>query len=41
MAKYAGMIGFSSQVETSPGVWSDAPTERMMKGDVIRANSTN
>lgn len=41
MTKYAGMVGFSSQVETSPGVWTDKPTERKMKGDVIRANATS
>lgn len=41
MAKYAGMVGFSSQAETSPGVWTDVTTERMMKGDIIRANATS
>lgn len=41
MAKYAGMVGFVTQAETTPGVWTDVTVERMLKGDVIRANATN
>lgn len=40
MAKYAGKVGFATQTETSPGVWEDVTVERLMKGDVIRANTT-
>lgn len=36
MAKFHGKIGYSVQVETSPGVWVDQPTEREYYGDVIR-----
>lgn len=34
--KYSGKIGFSMQVETSPGVWDDQITERDYIGDVIQ-----
>lgn len=36
MAKYYGMIGFATQVETRPGVWEDSIEERPYKGDVLR-----
>lgn len=36
MAKIHTKIGFSNQVETSPGVWENQPTEREYYGDVIR-----
>lgn len=36
MAKFHGIIGYSNQVETAPGVWVDQPTEREYYGDVIR-----
>lgn len=39
MAKYAGQVGFASQVETVPGVWVNDIKERFLKGDVIRANA--
>ena len=36
MAKYCGMIGFSSSSETKPGVWEDVVTERKYRGDIVR-----
>lgn len=36
MAKFHGKIGYSHQVETSPGVYVDQPSEREYYGDVIR-----
>lgn len=36
MAKFHGMIGFTQQVETKPGVWTNQVTEREYYGDVIR-----
>lgn len=37
MAKYYGMIGFATQVETRPGVWEDVIEERPYKGDITRS----
>ena len=36
MAKFYGSIGYADSVQTSPGVWEDAITERKYSGDVIR-----
>ena len=36
MAKFYGKIGYGEPVETAPGVWQDAITERYYYGDVIR-----
>ena len=36
MAKYAGLVGYVTEVESSPGVWSPVETPRMMKGDLLR-----
>ena len=36
MAKFYGLIGFGETVETAPGVWEDAITERPYFGDVLR-----
>lgn len=43
MAKYAGLVGYVTQEETSPGVWSPAETQRPVRGDLIRqvASSQN
>lgn len=32
--KWAGTIGYAEQVETSPGVWTEAITEREYFGDL-------
>lgn len=36
MAKFHGKIGYSQQVQTAPGVWTDQVSEREYYGDVIR-----
>ena len=39
MAKFYGAIGYSTEVETSPGVWKNQITERHYAGDTIRNSS--
>lgn len=41
MAKYAGLVGYVTQEETRPGVWSTVENPVMMKGDIIRQTYTN
>jgi len=41
MAKYAGLVGYVTQEETVPGVWSPVENPKLMKGDIIRQYSTN
>ena len=36
MAKWYGVIGYATTVETKPGVWVEEITERSYYGDVIR-----
>lgn len=36
MARFHGNIGYTTSVETAPGVWTDAVNEREYYGDVIR-----
>lgn len=36
MTKYAGLVGYATQEEIRPGVWSDTITEVFMRGDVLR-----
>lgn len=36
MAKYYGIVGFVTTVETSPGVWSEKIIEKSYKGDILR-----
>lgn len=38
MARFHGKIGFGQAVETKPGSWEDAITEKSYYGDVDRAN---
>jgi hypothetical protein len=40
MAKYAGLVGYVTQEETVPGVWSASEKAVMMKGDVISSSSS-
>jgi hypothetical protein len=40
MAKYAGLVGYATQEETVPGVWSPVEKTVVMKGDVIRQSSS-
>lgn len=39
MAKYSGLVGYGSQVETRPGVWITDDKEIRMRGDLIRQNA--
>lgn len=36
MTKFAGLVGYVTQEESSPGVWSPVDTLKKMKGDIIR-----
>ena len=40
MAKYTGLVGYVTQVETAPGVWSSVENPKRMKGDIIRQSSS-
>ncbi len=41
MTKFAGKVGYVTQVETRPGVWMPSETVRPMRGDLIRQNANN
>jgi len=41
MAKFSGLVGYVTQSETSPGVWSSVENSIMMKGDIIRQSSNS
>lgn len=41
MSKFSGLVGYVTQSETSPGVWSSVENSNMMKGDIIRQSSNN
>lgn len=36
MAKYFGAIGFTTSVETVPGVWDDQIVEKTYRGDILQ-----
>lgn len=40
MAKFAGLVGYVTQEESVPGVWSPVENPRMMKGDIIRDSAS-
>jgi hypothetical protein len=40
MAKFAGLVGYVTQEETVPGVWSPVENPKMMKGDIIRQTAS-
>lgn len=40
MAKYAGKVGYVTEEETSPGIWSAIETVRELSGDILRTAST-
>jgi len=40
MAKYSGLVGYITQEESSPGVWSSVENPKLMKGDIIRQSSS-
>lgn len=39
MAKYFGLIGYVSTIETSPGIWEEQIINREYYGDVVRYSS--
>lgn len=41
MAKYAGLVGYVTQEEKVPGVWSPVENPRRMRGDIIRLSSSS
>ena len=41
MAKFAGLVGYVTQEETVPGVWSPVENPKMMRGDIIRQSSSS
>jgi hypothetical protein len=40
MSRYAGLVGYVTQEENVPGVWSSVDKSVMMKGDLIRQSSS-
>lgn len=40
MSKFAGLVGYVTQEQTVPGVWSPVERPRNMKGDTIRLTSS-
>lgn len=41
MARFSGIVGYVSQEETAPGVWTPVNKPRKMKGNVLRQTSSN
>lgn len=41
MAKYAGLVGYVTQEEEAPGVWSPVDNPKRMRGDIIRLSSSS
>ena len=41
MAKYAGLVGYVTQEESVPGVWSPVENPKLMRGDIIRQASSS
>lgn len=41
MAKYSGLVGYDTQEETVPGVWSPVVSPKKMKGEIIRQTSSS
>lgn len=40
MARFAGLVGYVTQEESVPGVWSTVDKPVMMRGDIIRQSSS-
>ena len=40
MARFSGLIGYVTQEESVPGVWSSVERTRKMKGNVIRQTAS-
>jgi hypothetical protein len=41
MAKFTGLVGYVTQAETVPGVWSSIENSVVMRGDIIRQSSNS
>lgn len=41
MTKYAGLVGYVTEEQTVPGVWSPVENPKHMKGDLIRQTSSS
>lgn len=41
MSKFTGLVGYVTQGETAPGVWSPVDNPKKMKGDVLRQSSSS
>lgn len=41
MAKFSGLVGYVTQSETVPGVWTPVEITKPMRGDVIRQSSNS
>lgn len=40
MTKYSGLVGYVTQEQTSPGIWSSVEHPKKMKGDILRQTSS-
>lgn len=38
MAKFYGIVGYVTQEETTPGVWTNKVIEKPYRGDILRAH---
>lgn len=41
MAKFSGLVGFQTQVETAPSVWTPIDQEVKVRGDLIKAGASS
>lgn len=41
MARFSGLVGYATEEETVPGVWTPVERTRKMKGNIIRQSATN
>jgi len=41
MTKFAGLVGYVTQEQTVPGVWSPVEHPKRMKGDLLRLSASN
>lgn len=41
MTKFTGLVGYVTQEQSAPGVWSPVENPKMMRGDFISQASTN
>lgn len=41
MAKFAGLVGYVTESETTDGVWTPVSNARMMQGDILRGASVS